>query len=138
MKIVLGNFKDNGDELATFLEPRIGVKPTSSGGELTIDDDSVKHGMKPQQVKTYIKRFLLKNDQRKLYKIIVEGKELTLVYLEEMEEEEEKKEDKKREEKKAKAEEKKEEEAAEAPKTKESSKGTDDEEAPKTGSQKSS
>jgi hypothetical protein len=134
MKIVLGNFKENGDDLAIFLEPRIGVKPTSSGGELTIDEDSMKKGMKPQQVKTYIKRFLLKDDQRKLYKIIVEGKELTFVYLEEMEEEEEE-EDKKKQQKKQKSEEA-EEKAEETPRAESSAEESGDEES-KTGSQKS-
>lgn len=131
MKIVLGNFKDNGDELATFLEPRLGVKPTSAGGELTIDGDSMRKGVKPQQVKTYIKRFLLKNDQRKLYKIIVERDELTLVYLEEMEEEEEEEEDKKRSQKKQKAEEKEEEEKPAETKTANATVEEGDEEAPK-------
>jgi hypothetical protein len=102
MKIVLGEFKDNSAELAAFLEPRIGVKPKSSGDGLDIDDDSVRKAVKPRHVKTYIKRFLLKKDERQHYKIIVEGSELTMIYLERDEEEEKAKEDKKREEEKAK------------------------------------
>jgi hypothetical protein len=105
MKIILGEFKDNGEELAEFLEPRIGVKPKSSGDGLDIDDDSVRKAVKPRHVKTYIKRFLLKQGDRKLYKIIVEGTELTMVYLEQEEDEEKEKEAKKREEEKAKREE---------------------------------
>jgi len=134
MKIVLGNLKDNGADLATFLEPRIGVKPTSSGGELTIEDDSVRKGVKPQQIKTYIKRYLLKSDQRKLYKIVVEGKELTLVYLEEMEEEEE---EKKRQGKAKKAEAPKDREATESPATETPAEGPVEEEAPSSDSEKS-
>jgi hypothetical protein len=105
MKIVLGEFKDNGEELAAFLEPRIGVKPKSSGNGLDIDDDSVRKAVKPRHVKTYIKRFLLKQGDRKHYKIIVEGTELTMVYLEMEEDKEKEKEKKKREEEKTKREE---------------------------------
>ena len=105
MKIILGEFKDNGDELAAFLEPRIGVKPKSSGGGLDIDDESVRKEVKPRHVKTYIKRFLLKQGDRKQYKIIVEGRDITMVYLEREEEEEKEKEEKKREEERAKREE---------------------------------
>ena len=114
MKIVLGEFKENNEELAEFLEPRIGVKPKSSGDGLDIDDDSVRKTVKPRHVKTYIKRFLLKQGDRKLYKIIVEGTELTMVYLEQEEDKEKEKEEKKRAEERAereKEQKKKEEEA---------------------------
>ena len=103
MKIILGEFKDNGDELAGFLESRVGVKPKPSGDGLEIDDDSVRKGVKPRHVKTYLKRFLLKKGERRHYKVLVEGGELTMVYLER---EGEEREEKKREEVKAKPEEK--------------------------------
>ncbi len=106
MKIVLGEFKDNGEELAEFLEPRIGVKPKSSGDGLEIDDDSIRKAVKPRHVKTYIKRFLLMNDQREDYKILVEGTDLTMIYLERDQDKEEEEEEKKREATKAKREEK--------------------------------
>jgi len=105
MKIVLGEFKDEGVDLATFLEPRIGTKANSSGGEIDIDDDSVRKQVKPRHVKTYIKRFLHKKGERDHYKILVEGNELTLVYLEEAGEKEKEKEEKKREEVKVQREE---------------------------------
>jgi hypothetical protein len=105
MKIVLGEFKDNSDELAAFLEPRIGVKPKSSGDGLEIDDDSVRKAVKPRHVKTYIKRYLLKQGDRKHYKILVEGTEITMIYLEMEEDKEKEKEEKKREEERAKREE---------------------------------
>ena len=47
MKIILGTLKDKGDELAAFLEPRIGVKPEVGGGELDIEDKSLKKGSAP-------------------------------------------------------------------------------------------
>ena len=118
MKIALGEFKDDGAELAEFLEPRIGVKPKSSGDGLEIDDDSVRKSVKPRHVKTYIKRFLLKKDLRKRYKVIVEGTELTMIYLE-AEEEEKEKEEKKREEEKVKREEQSKKEAPTPEETKE-------------------
>ncbi|MDA4122263.1 MAG: hypothetical protein OK456_03675 [Thaumarchaeota archaeon] len=108
MKIALGEFKDNGEELAEFLEPRIGVKPKSSGDGLEIDDDSVRKAVKPRHVKTYIKRFLLMKDQRQDYKILVDGTDLTMIYLESDQDKEEKEEEKKREATKAKREEKEE------------------------------
>lgn len=93
MKVVLGTFKDKGDELATFLEPRVGSKPSLSGDSMEIDDDEVRKGVKPRHVKTYIKRFLYMNGVRKKYRVFVSGKELTIqeVVLSEEEEEEKKK-----------------------------------------------
>ncbi|MDA4131938.1 MAG: hypothetical protein OK454_02255, partial [Thaumarchaeota archaeon] len=58
MKIILGTFKDNADELAEFLAPRVGGKAEVGGGELNFDDAGVKKTIKSRHVKTYIKRFL--------------------------------------------------------------------------------
>ena len=93
MKVALGTLKDKGDDLVTFLEPRVGTKPSLSGGEIEIEDDEVKEGVKPRHVKTYIKRFLYMNGVRKKYRVFVTGKELTIQEIElgEKEEEEEKK-----------------------------------------------
>jgi outer membrane biosynthesis protein TonB len=92
MKVVLGTLKDKGELLTTFLEPRVGVKPTMSGDTMEINDESVREGVKPRHVKTYIKRFLFMNGIRKNYRVFVAGKELTIqeIELEEEEEEEEK------------------------------------------------
>jgi hypothetical protein len=89
LKILLGNFKKS-EELISFLEPRVGTKPTLNGGEMEIDDSSVKKGLKPRHVKTYIKRFLHKVGERKSFRVLVQGKELRLVQLEGVEEKEEK------------------------------------------------
>lgn len=89
MKILLGTFKENGDELAAFLEPRVGAKPLVGGDELSFDDDQIKKGMKARHVKTYVKRFLNKKGERQNYRILVEGTELRLIELEQLEEEEE-------------------------------------------------
>ncbi len=117
MKIILGTFKDEGEELAEFLEPRVGAKPQVSGGELTMDDDSMKKSVKARHVKTYVKRFLWKKGERKNYRVLVEGKELRLIELEpsEAEEEERKKEEARKEEQ---AEKKEEPKAAEEPEKK--------------------
>ena len=98
MKILLGTLKDKGDDLAAFLEPRIGVKGDVSGGELDIEDKSLKKGIRSRHVKTYIKRFLSIEDVRDRYRVLVEGGELRLVELETDEEVEEelKKEDAKK------------------------------------------
>jgi hypothetical protein len=95
MKIILGTFKDNADELAEFLGPRLGTKAEVSGGELNFEDDKVKKTVKPRHAKTYIKRFLNKKGERANYQIQVEGKQLRLIELEREEEEEEKEEKKK-------------------------------------------
>ena len=95
MKILLGTLKDKGDDLAAFLEPRIGVKGEVSGGELDIEDKSLKKGIRSRHVKTYIKRFLSIEKVREDYRVLVEGGELRLVELEGTEEEEEEKEEKK-------------------------------------------
>ena len=86
MKIVLGTFKDNADELAEFLGPRVGAKPVVSGGELSFDDDEVKKTIKSRHVKTYVKRFLNRKGERHNYQILVEGNELRMIELEEEEE----------------------------------------------------
>ncbi|HVC26625.1 MAG TPA: hypothetical protein VND40_00550 [Nitrososphaerales archaeon] len=89
MKILLGTLKDKGDELAAFLEPRIGVKGDVSGGELDIEDKSLKKGIRSRHVKTYIKRFLSIEKVRERYRVLVDGGELRLVELETDEEIEE-------------------------------------------------
>ena len=97
MKVVLGTLKGKGEELAAFLEPRVGTKPELASDSMEIDDDKVKEGVRPRQVKTYIKRFLYMNGVRKNYRVFVAGKELTLqeIVLGEKEEEEEKPKEKK-------------------------------------------
>jgi hypothetical protein len=102
MKILLGTLKEKGDELATFLEPRIGVKGEVSGGELDIEDKSMREGVRSRHVKTYIKRFLSIEKVRDDYRVLVEGGELRLVELEGGEEEEEKEEKKGKEKKEEK------------------------------------
>jgi len=94
MKVTLGTLKDKGDALVEFLEPRVGTKPSLSGGEIEIEDEQVKEGVRPRHVKTYIKRFLYMNGVRKKYRVFVAGKELTIQEIElgeKAEEEEEKK-----------------------------------------------
>ncbi len=76
MKILLGTLKDKGDDLAAFLEPRIGVKAEVSGGELDIEDKSLKKGIRSRHVKTYVKRFLSMEKVRDDYRVLVEGGEL--------------------------------------------------------------
>ncbi len=99
MKILLGTLKEKGDDLAEFLEPRIGVKGEVSGGELDIEEKSIKKGIRSRHVKTYIKRFLSIEKVRDRYRVLVEGSELRLVEIEtdeEVEEELEKEEAKKK------------------------------------------
>jgi hypothetical protein len=93
LKVTLGTLKDKGDDLVAFLEPRVGTKPSLSGGEIEIEDDEVREGVRPRHVKTYIKRFLYMNGVRKKYRVFVAGKELTVqeIVLGEKEKEEEKK-----------------------------------------------
>ncbi len=92
MKVALGTLKGKGEELAAFLEPRVGTKPSLSGDAIEIEDESLREGVKPRHVKTYIKRFLYMNKVRKNYRVFVSGKELTIQEIEvgEKEEEEEK------------------------------------------------
>jgi len=93
LKVSLGTLKDKGDDLVAFLEPRVGTKPSLSGGEIEIEDEKVKEGVRPRHVKTYVKRFLYMKGVRKKYRVFVAGKELTIQEIEvgEKEEEEEKK-----------------------------------------------
>jgi len=93
LKVSLGTLKDKGDDLVAFLEPRVGTKPSFSGGEIEIEDEKVKEGVRPRHVKTYVKRFLYMKGVRKKYRVFVAGKELTIQEIEvgEKEEEEEKK-----------------------------------------------
>jgi len=94
LKVTLGTLKDKGDDLVAFLEPRVGTKPSLSGGEIEIEDEAVKEGVRPRHVKTYIKRFLYMNGVRKKYRVFVAGKELTIQEIELGEKAEEEKEKK--------------------------------------------
>ena len=116
MKVTLGTLKDKGEELATFLEPRVGGKPSLEGGAIEIDDGSVREGVRPRQVKTYIKRFLYMKGVRKNYRVFISGKELTIqeIVLGEEEEKGEKEEKEEKKEEAAKPEEVKEEAPEEA------------------------
>ena len=82
MKVRLGTMKDFGEELASFLEPRVGAKPELSGGAIEIQDDAVRKGIKPRHIKTYIKRFMFQKGVRKKYRVFVAGKELTIQEIE--------------------------------------------------------
>jgi outer membrane biosynthesis protein TonB len=82
LKIALGTLKEKGQELAAFLEPRVGTAPSVSGDAIEIEDGSVKAGVKPRHVKTYIKRFMYMNGVRKNYRVFVTGKELTIQEIE--------------------------------------------------------
>jgi len=92
MKVELGTLKDKAEDVAAFLEPRVGTKPTVSGSEVEIDDESIRKGVKARHVKTYLKRFLFTNDLRKNYRVQVKGQELTVQELELSEKEEEERE----------------------------------------------
>ncbi len=128
MKILLGTLKDKGNELAAFLEPRIGVKPEVGGGELDIEDASIKKGIRSRHVKTYIKRFLSMEKVRDDYRVLVESGELRLVELE-GEEEEEKEEKKGKDKEEEKPEEKKTEKSEAEEKQAEPPKGSEKEKA---------
>lgn len=92
MKVELGTLKDRAEELVAFLEPRVGTKPALSGSSLEIDDEAIRKGVKPRHVKTYLKRFLYTNKLRKNYRVMVQGKELTVQELELSEKQEEERE----------------------------------------------
>jgi sRNA-binding protein len=91
LKISLGTLKDQGEELAAFLEPRVGAKPSVSGDALEVDDGSIRDGVRPRHVKTYIKRFMYMKGVKKNYRVFVSGKELTIQEIELGEEEEKEK-----------------------------------------------
>ena len=91
MKIGLGTLKDQGEELAVFLEPRVGAKPSVSGDVLELDDGSIREGVRPRHIKTYIKRFMYMKGVKKNYRVFVSGKELTIQEIELGEEEEKEK-----------------------------------------------
>ena len=122
LKVILGNLKDKGEELQTFLEPRVGTKPSLSGGELEMEDSAIRKGVKPRQVKTYVKRFLHQKGLRKTFRVLVSGSLLTIQELEREAEKEEKKEAPKKEEKKEAPPKEEKEEKKEAPKPKKASK----------------
>ncbi len=124
MKVILGNLKDKGEEIQTFLEPRVGTKPSLSGGELEMEDSAIRKGVRPRQVKTYLKRFLHQKGLRKTFRVLVTGSQLTIQELERKQEEEKKEAPKKEEEKEAPPKEEKEEkrEKEERPKPKKASK----------------
>ena len=94
MRISLGTLKDQGEEIAAFLEPRVGAKPSVSGDTIEVEDSSIREGVRPRHVKTYIKRFMYMKGLRKNHRVFVSGKELTIQEIELVEEEEKGKEEK--------------------------------------------
>ncbi len=126
MKVILGTFKDDAQELADFLGPRLGDVPAVSGGEITFDDDKMKKNIRSRHVKTYIKRYLNRKGERENYQILVEGRELRMIELEREEEEEEEKENKKRVQKAEKKEKAEEEETEKAPDLPSATSGTEE------------
>jgi hypothetical protein len=140
MKIILGTFKDNAQDLADFLGPRLGDVPAVSSDELTFDDEKMKKTIRSRHVKTYIKRYLNRKGERDNYQILVEGRELRMIELEQEEEEEEEKEDKKRaqkaEIKKKEEEEEKTEKAPELPPPAPETKESQDQEEPNSDESK--
>ena len=97
MKVVLGGLKDRAEELQSFLEPRVGAKPSVSGGELEMEDSAIRKGVKARHVKTYVKRFLHQKGLRKTFRVLVNGSQLTIQELEREEEEKEEKKEKEKE-----------------------------------------
>ena len=104
MKINIGTLKDQKEDLATFLEPRVGTKPSVSGEAIEVEESSIRPGVRPRHVKTYIKRFMHMKGVKKKYRVFVSGSELTIQEIELSEKEEEER--KKEAEKKVKTEEK--------------------------------
>jgi len=94
LKITLGTLKDEGEELSAFLEPRVGAKPSVSSDSIEIEDGSIRAGVRPRHVKTYIKRFMYIKGIRKNFRVFVSGGELTIQEIELGKEEEEEKEKK--------------------------------------------
>ncbi|MGQ9718340.1 MAG: hypothetical protein ACUVWK_00565 [Nitrososphaerales archaeon] len=86
LKIELGDLKEKGDDLATFLEKRLKIKSSIEGGLIIFSNEETKAKLKKSIVKTYLKRYLYANDLRDNYRIFVKGNELQLIKMEVKEE----------------------------------------------------
>lgn len=82
LKIELGDLKEKGDDLATFLEKKLKIKPSMEGGLMILDNEEAKARLKKSIVKAYLKRYLYANDLRNNYKVFVKGNELQLIKME--------------------------------------------------------
>lgn len=81
LKIDLGKLKERSDDLATFLEEKLSIKPSMEGDEIILKDEEAKAKLKKSSVKTYLKRYLHINDLRRSYRVLVESDELKFVEL---------------------------------------------------------
>ena len=81
LKIELGDLKEKSEDLATFLEKRLTMKPSIEGSSIILEDEKAKVKLKKSLLKTYLKRYLHINDLRKSYKVLVKEDELRLVTL---------------------------------------------------------
>lgn len=81
LKIVLGKLKERSNDLANFLEGKHSIKSSIEGDEIILDDEEKKVKLKKRFVKTYLKRYLYKNDLKKTYRVLVEGDRLMFVEL---------------------------------------------------------
>lgn len=88
MKILLGKLKGEAEDLASFLEEKLGVKVIRSGDSLGFEAGSRHDSFTKGLLKTYLKRYLHLRGLKASYRPLVEGEELRLSYLGEVEEEE--------------------------------------------------
>ena len=58
MKVDLGDFEADGEELVVYLKHRVGVRPTLSGGTIVIDPTRFPRGPTSQQVRDMVADFL--------------------------------------------------------------------------------
>lgn len=69
VKVEADEIKDKLQDLSSFIEERIGVKPTMSGNSLVIEGKKTKVPVK--LVKTYLKRFLHKEGLKGELRVLV-------------------------------------------------------------------
>lgn len=78
LKINIGNLKEKNQDLITFLEEKLKIKSSKEGDKIIFEDEESK--LKKPLVKTYLKRFLHKNNFKD-YRVLVKGNEMKIVEL---------------------------------------------------------
>ncbi len=84
------------DEVQSFMESKLAVKVEREGDTLTFEDKDQRTHVSNPEIRTYLKRFLHKNELRKDYRLLSDEGTLSFVKQKKEKESEEEKEEKKK------------------------------------------
>ena len=67
----MGELKERTDDLISFLEERLSIKPSIADNKIILDNKEAISKLNKSFVKTYLKKYLYINNLRKSYRVLV-------------------------------------------------------------------